>query len=110
MAIQIQGNTVIYNDRVFQVGAGTTAQRPASPQAGMIRFNTDLGSYEGYDGSEWSSIGGSGGIDDVFYENAQTIAANYTLVTGRNAMTAGPVTINNGVTVTVQDGSRWVVV
>lgn len=35
------------------VPVGTTAQRPSSPSSGMIRFNTDLGKYEGYDGTTW---------------------------------------------------------
>lgn len=44
------------------------------------------------------------------YENLQTISANYTVPTGSNAMSAGPVTIANGVTVTVSDGSVWTIV
>ena len=43
------------------------------------------------------------------YENTQTITANYTLTTGANAMSAGPITINTGVTVTVPTGSNWVI-
>lgn len=50
-----------------------------------------------------------GGSDAVFYENDQTITTNYTITTNKNAMTAGPVTINSGVTVTVPSGSRWVI-
>jgi hypothetical protein len=63
MAIKIQNNTVIYDDRVFQVGAGTTLQRPASPQIGMIRFNTDLNAFEGYDPVTltWAPIAGAAG-------------------------------------------------
>ena len=59
MAIKIQGDTVIYDDKVFKLGSGTTAQRPASPQIAMIWFNTDLGSFEGYNGVEWGAIGGA---------------------------------------------------
>jgi hypothetical protein len=43
-------------------------------------------------------------------ENAQTITANYTITDGYNAMSAGPITINSGVTVTVGDGETWTVV
>jgi hypothetical protein len=32
---------------------GTTAQRPGSPSAGMIRLNTSTGQFEGYSGSAW---------------------------------------------------------
>jgi len=52
---------------------------------------------------------GAGG-DQIFYENGQTVTANYTLTTGKNAMSAGPLTINSGITVTVPSGSSWVVV
>jgi len=43
------------------------------------------------------------------YEHAHTIAANYSITSGNNAMTAGPITINSGVSVTVPTGSTWVV-
>ena len=51
-----------------------------------------------------------GAINDVFYENAKTITSNYTLAGDRNAMTAGPITIADGVTVTISDGATWTVV
>lgn len=44
------------------------------------------------------------------FENAQTIASNYTISTNYNAMSAGKITINTGVTVTVPTSSRWVIV
>lgn len=92
---------------------GTQAQRPGTPLTGMLRFNTDLDSFEGYNGSDWGSIGGGatgGGTDEVFYENDQTVTADHTVTSNRNAMTAGPIEIEDGVTVTVESGARWVVV
>jgi hypothetical protein len=50
------------------------------------------------------------GAAGAIVENAQTIAANYTLTTGHNGMSAGPITINSGVTVTIPSGASWVVV
>lgn len=44
------------------------------------------------------------------YEMANTISANYTIGTNNNAMSAGPITVNSGITVTVPSGSRWVIV
>jgi len=41
--------------------------------------------------------------------NNQTVSANYTIASGDSAMSAGPVTVASGVTVTVSSGSRWVV-
>ena len=33
--------------------SGTTAQRPASPATGQMRFNTTTGSVETYSGTSW---------------------------------------------------------
>lgn len=44
------------------------------------------------------------------YLNAQNITVNTTVGTGYNGMSAGTITVANGVTVTVSPGSRWVVV
>ena len=43
------------------------------------------------------------------YEHAYTIAANYSITSGNNAMTAGPITINSSVSVTIPSGSTWVI-
>lgn len=51
-----------------------------------------------------------GGEDEVFFENDVAVNNSYTITTGKNAVTAGPVTINNGAVVTVPSGSRWSVV
>lgn len=51
-----------------------------------------------------------GAQEDVFYENSQTLSSSYTITSGKSAMSAGPVTLNTGVTVTIPTGSRWVIV
>jgi hypothetical protein len=43
------------------------------------------------------------------YEHAHTIASNYSITSGNNALTAGPITINTGVSVTVPTGSTWII-
>ncbi len=91
---------------------GTQAQRDATPQAGYIRFNTDVASFEGYNGTEWGAIGGGAtgnGGDAVFYLNEQNVTANYTIPPGFNAGSFGPIGINDGVNVTVSTGSTWVI-
>jgi hypothetical protein len=45
-----------------------------------------------------------------FFLNAITVSSNYTIPTNYNASSAGPITINTGVTVTVSTGSNWVIV
>ena len=44
------------------------------------------------------------------FVNSQTVVADYTVASGYNALSAGPITINGGVTVTVTSGSSWAVV
>ena len=43
------------------------------------------------------------------YEMANTIAANYTITTNNNAISAGPITINSSISVTIPSGSTWVI-
>jgi len=91
---------------------GTTAQRSASPYAGMIRYNSTYLQFEGYSNGNWAQVGGGAtgaGGDQVFQENGVTVTTSYTLTTNKNAMSVGPITINNGVTVTIPTGQRWVV-
>ncbi len=49
----------------FIAPSGTTAQRPGSPVNGLVRYNTDTSSFEGYSSGAWSSLGGGGTVDRV---------------------------------------------
>ena len=89
--------------------AGTTAQRDGTPSAGYLRFNTTDTSAEIYDGSGWAAVGGGNSTDKGLYEHAHTISADYTITSGNNALTAGPITIDSGYSVTIPTGSTWVV-
>lgn len=64
-----------------------------------------------YNGSTWvnSASGGGAVASGAMYENSQSISANYTITSSKSAMSAGPVTIASGVTLTIPSGSRWVV-
>jgi hypothetical protein len=183
------GDVTCSSTGYIQIPSGTTAQRPATPATGEIRFNTSIGAYEGYvngipgvtisgityvtttatvttDGAHglstgalitvsgaspsayngsfsityvsstqfsytmasnpganatggsytygaWSSIGGGaagGGTNQVFNLNDQTVTVSYTIPTGKNASSAGPITIATGVVVTVPTDSTWVIV
>ena len=55
--------------------------------------------------AERSVIGGMG-----YVENAATITQNSTINAGNNAMSAGPITINSGISVTIPNGSGWTIV
>lgn len=50
------------------------------------------------------------GSDSVFYENDKVVTQSYTITSGRNAMVAGPLTINTGVVVTIPTGSTLTIV
>jgi hypothetical protein len=60
----------------------------------------------GADVMQMNATAFSGG---AIYENADDIAANYSITAGKNAMSVGPITIASGVTVTVPSGQRWVI-
>ena len=61
--------------------------------------------------SSWEP-GQAGGNSTTFslFEHANTITVNYSITSGNNAIAAGPVDIDSGVTVTIPTGSRWVIV
>lgn len=187
----VNGTANIAGDGIFsgtgqiKLPVGTTAQRPANPLYGMLRYNSTTNKFEGYDGTAgetistithvstvatlttaanhnlttgtvvvisgaspseyngtysitvtsdttftyimssspatnatsvgaytygtWGEIGGAA-QNGLFYENDTTVTSNYTITSGKNAMSAGPITINSGVTVTVPAGSTWTVV
>lgn len=93
---------------------GTTAERDGSPGDGYIRYNTTTLQFEGYFNGAWQSVGGgqllgNALVKGIFY-NAITIAENLTVASGTNGMSAGPITIADGYTVTVSDGSVWSIV
>ena len=50
-------NTTINDTGYMGLPSGTTAQRPVSPVAGMVRFNTTLGYAEVYNGATWLKFG-----------------------------------------------------
>ena len=54
--------------------------------------------------------GGNVRVTSGVIENAKTISSNYTVSTDYNAMSAGPISVSNGVSVTVPSGSSWTIV
>jgi hypothetical protein len=60
-------------------------------------------------GGGGSNVPVGGGSDKVFWENDTTVTTSYTITTGKNAVSAGPITINNGATVTIPTGSEWTI-
>ena len=79
---------------------GSNGQALVTNGSGVLSFSTISG------GGGGGATGG--GSDEVFYENDQVVTTNYSITASHNAMSVGPITINNGVTVTVPSGSRCV--
>jgi hypothetical protein len=91
--------------------ASTTA--PSSPVQGDFWLDLDTGiQYTWiYDGNSyaWVETGGPGFSSPIISENEQTIQSDYTIATGRNGSSVGPVTISSGSTVTVSENSIWMI-
>jgi hypothetical protein len=110
--LEASGAVTFTSTGAVKLPAGTTAQQP-TPTTGMIRYNSSNAQFEGYYASAWGQLGGGatgGGGNQVFVLNDQTVTVNYTIPTGKNASSAGPITIDTGVTVTVPTDSTWVIV
>ena len=56
-----------------------------------------------------AAVGGAS-TNSVFFENDITVGVGYSISSGRNAMSAGPIVIAAGVAVTVPSGSSWTIV
>ena len=58
-------------------------------------------------GLTWAAVSGGEG---VIAETENTISTSYTITSGYNASSAGPVVIASGATVTISSGSVWVII
>ena len=58
----------------------------------------------------WATGGGSNITAQGLWENNKTISSNYSITSGNNALSAGPITVASGVVVTVPSGSVWTIV
>ena len=106
--VNVPNNLIYSGTGAVTQTVGTTAQRPGSAAAGMFRYNSTTGEFEGYT-TDWGSIGGGASAGGAIYENVDDITANYTITAGSNGMSVGPMTLAGGVTVTVPSGQRWVI-
>ena len=106
------GDVVISSTSALQIPVGTTAQRPASPSAGDLRFNSTTTSAEIHNGTDFVAVGGGasgGGSDQIVYENDLTVTTSYTITANKGAHAVGPLVISSGVTLTVPSTSHLVI-
>jgi len=109
---ELTGDVTNTSTGSFQVSQGTTAQRPAGTANGRLRYNSTEAAFEGYTAAGWGEIGGGGsslGTDSIIRTNLKTIGENITFVGNENGSTVGPVEIQNNFTVTVTNGSTWII-
>lgn len=116
--LNVSGFVSFTTTSAMVIPSGNSAARPSTPAAGMLRYNTQVSNLEFWNTgtSMWTLVGtgsGSGGAvgggtDRVFYENDQSVNTAYSISAGKNAVSAGPITIN--APVTVPAGSAWAIV
>lgn len=99
--------TTLSRDTVLSNSLGTTAKInfSAGTKDVFVTYPASKSVYE----DEGNAVYGGGGSAAIFL-NSNTVNINTTVASGYNGMSAGTVTVANGVTVTVANGSRWVVV
>ena len=88
--------------------SGTTGQRSGSPVNGMLRYNSTIEQFEGYADGAWGGISGAqaGG---AILTNKSNASASYTIASGENGLSVGPITVDTSVTITVSSGQRWLI-
>lgn len=96
--------------RSIAAGSGISVNNGDGVSGNPTITNTGVTSINGLTGSISFSGATGGGSDQAFFLNDVTIFNNYTIPLNKNATTAGPITIADGITVTVQDGSTWTIV
>ena len=102
--VVVNGTTGGYSIIIASGGAGTTAVVQSGITATVISDGTNCSLVV----SSNSPTGG--GSNSAFYLNDTTITVSYTIPTGKNAGTFGPVTVASGIVVTVPTGSYWSIV
>ena len=111
--INLPGVNTAGNQNTSGTSGGFTAGNASNLNSGTIpdaRFPSTLPAVDGSNLTGISAGATGGGSDEIFYENGQTVTTNYTITNGKNAMSAGPITINSGVTVTVGSGETLTIV
>ena len=118
------GNTTFYTIALvggseWEVGIGTYTSSGTTLSRDTILSSSNSGNAVNFSAgtkdvfvtypSERALTGGGGGIGALVV-NATTVTDSYTVATGTNAQSVGPITIDSGKTVTVSSGQRWLVV
>jgi hypothetical protein len=103
----------------WEVGIGTYTSSGTTLSRDTVLDSSNSGSLVNFSAgtkdvfvtypAERTITGGGGGIGALVV-NATTVTENYTIATGTNAQSVGPMTVDSGITVTISSGQRWLVV
>ena len=104
--------SIVAGDLIYGNGTDSWTRLAKSTAGKVLTMNTGATAPEWADAAGGGAVGG--GTDKIFIENGQTVTTNYTIGTefgaACNALSAGPITINNGITVTIDSGDNWTIV
>jgi hypothetical protein len=89
-------------------GSFTTGVEIEAGSSALVAWDSSASDFIKVAGGGGGAAGG--GSDQIFFENDQTVTTSYSIPTGKNAGTFGPISIDGGVTVTVPTGSVWYVI
>jgi len=89
--------------------AGNLTGTVADARISTLTASKLTGALPAIDGSSLTGVS-SQKADGCITENSQTISNNYTMGTNKSGISAGPITINSGITVNIPSGSRYVIV
>ena len=92
------------------VGSGVTLNATGVIATGVITATSFSGSGANLTNLPAGAPVGGATTNTVFYENDNSVDVNYSVTSGKNAMSAGPIAIKSGITVTVPSGSFWTIV
>lgn len=89
------------NKLVYQTAPNVTnfLSAPTVAGTGVVYDGTNIG---------WGVVGGAV-ASGCIYENNTTVSENYTMSTGKNGFSVGPISIASGYSVTVPSGQRWLI-
>ena len=100
--------TTLSRDTILESSnSGSAVNFSAGTKNVFVTYPAEKATYQDANGTAIApQLSASNGL----VENANTVSANYTIQTNYNAMSAGPVTVNSGVSLVIPDGSNWVVI